>query len=302
MNKKPHKHGTESGRNTLLAILLNLIITAGQVAGGLLSGSMALLSDAVHNFSDVLALILSYWATRISGREQTLMKTYGYKRAGILAAFVNTAVLLIIATILVWQAVLRLIHPQPIIGLTVIWLAALSVLLNGLSVLLIKKDSGKSINMRSAYLHLFTDMMTSIAVLLGGFAIKYLGWVRIDSILSIGIAIYLVISSWEIFYESVRIFMQFTPANISIEEIAGKIASLDGVKNMHHVHVWQLDDKELMLEAHIDLDEDIPISRFEEILLLSERILERYNIHHFNIQPELFRGDQKELINKGPGR
>jgi cobalt-zinc-cadmium efflux system protein len=156
--------------------------------------------------------------------------------------------------------------------------------------------------MHSAYLHLFTDMMTSIAVLAGGFAIKFLGWFWIDGVLSISIAIYLVFSSWGIFYEAIRIFMQFTPAHIDIEEIAQEVTLLKGVKNMHHVHVWQLDDHEMMLEAHLDLDEDYPISRFEDILEKVDKILGQYRIHHFNIQPELHRGDQKELINTGKAK
>jgi cobalt-zinc-cadmium efflux system protein len=297
MSEGLHKHGTVNGRNLFVTILLNIGITIAQVIGGFISGSMALLSDAAHNFSDVLSLIVSFGAEKLSGRERTLKQTYGYKRAGIFAAFINAATLLIIATILVWESIYRIIHPQPIAGLVVIYLAALGMLLNGLSVLLIKKDAKESMNMRSAYLHLFTDMMTSIAVLVGGFAIKYLEWYWIDGVLSIGIAIYLVYSTWGIFYESIRIFMQFTPSHINIEEIALQMSSIQGVKNMHHVHVWQLDDHEMMLEAHIDLDEDYLISRFEVILEQVDKLLEPYGIHHFNIQPELFRNDQKELIN-----
>jgi cobalt-zinc-cadmium efflux system protein len=299
MSEELHKHGTVNGKNLIITILLNIGITIAQVIGGLISGSMALLSDAAHNFSDVLSLIVSFGAEKLSGRERTLKQTYGYKRAGIFAAFINAATLLIIATILVWESIYRILHPQPISGMPVIYLAALSIVLNGLSVLLIKKDAEGSMNMRSAYLHLFTDMMTSIAVLVGGFAIKFLGWFWIDGVLSISIAIYLVFSSWGIFYEAIRIFMQFTPSHINIEEIAQKMTLLKGVKNMHHVHVWQLDDHEMMLEAHIDLDEDYSISSFEVILEQVDKLLETYGIHHFNIQPELFRRDQKELINTG---
>ena len=302
MREGLHKHGMANGKNLFITILLNIGITVAQIIGGLISGSMALLSDAAHNFSDVLSLIVSFVAEKLSGRERTLNQTYGYKRAGIFAAFFNAATLLIIATILVWEAVYRLIHPHPIAGLVVIYLAALSILFNGLSVLLIRRDAEGSMNLRSAYLHLLTDMMTSIAVLVGGFAMKYLGWYWIDGVLSIGIAIYLVYSSWGIFYESIRIFMQFTPSLINIEEIALQISSLQGVKNMHHVHVWQLDDHEMMLEAHIDLDEDYSISRFEVILEQVDKLLEPYGIHHFNIQPEFFRSDQKELINTGKAK
>jgi cobalt-zinc-cadmium efflux system protein len=302
MEQKSHNHNAVNGKNLFITILLNTAITIAQVIGGLLSGSMALLSDAAHNFSDVLSLIISFAAEKISGRERTIRQTYGYQRAGIFAAFINTASLLIIGTILVWQSVYRIIHPQPIAGLIVIYLAAAGMLLNGLSALLIKKGAEGSMNMRSAYLHLFSDTMTSIAVLAGGFAIKFLGWYWIDGVLSIGIAIYLIYSSWGIFYEAIRIFMQFTPSHINIEEIAQKVTLLKGVKNMHHVHVWQLDDHEMMLEAHIDLDADYTISQFENILERVAKILEIYSIHHFNIQPELNRPDRKELINTGKAK
>jgi len=299
MSERLNNHKAVNGKNLFITILLNIAITIAQVIGGLLSGSMALLSDAAHNFSDVLSLIVSFAAEKLSGRERTLRQTYGYQRAGIFAAFINTTSLLVIGIILIWQSIYRIIHPQPIAGTVVIYLAALGILFNGLSALLIKKDSEDSINMRSAYLHLFTDMMTSIAVLAGGFVIKFLGWYWIDGVLSIGIAIYLVYSSWGIFYEAIRIFMQFTPSHINIEEIAQKVTQLEGVKNMHHVHVWQLDDNEMMLEAHIDMDEDCSISHFEEILEKVAKILDHYKIHHFNIQPELNRRDKKELINTG---
>lgn len=299
MSNSHDQQGSVTGKILLVPIILNIIISVAQAIGGFLSDSMALLSDAVHNFSDVLALIISYIAARISKRERTLRQTFGYKRAEIFAAFINAATLMIIATILVREAVVRLIHPEPVQGTLVIYLAALGIILNGLSALLIKKDAQNSLNIKSAYLHLFTDMMTSVAVLIGGFAIKYLGWFWIDSILTIGIAIYLIYSSWGVFYASVRILMQFTPPSINIEEIAQKITLLTGVKNIHHVHVWQLDDHELMLEAHLDLEEDFCISHFENILEQIDPILDEYGIHHFNFQPELLRQDQKTLIHKG---
>jgi cobalt-zinc-cadmium efflux system protein len=288
-----------SGRNVLITILLNVFITVAQVIGGVISGSMALLSDAAHNFSDVLSLVISYWAIRISRREQTLRQTYGYKRAGILAAFINTAILLVIAGVLVWEAATRLFNPKPVQGDVVIILAAAGILLNGISLLFIRKDARGNMNIRAAFLHLFADMLTSVAVLAGGLMIKYLGWIRIDSILTIFIAVYLVYSSWGIFYSSVRIFMQFTPSHIDIEEIAKSITGIEGIKNIHHVHVWQLDENEMMLEAHIDLERDYTISQFEEILEKVEKVLESFRINHFNIQPELHRDDLKQLINTG---
>lgn len=292
-----HHHEKVSGRNILFTIVLNLGISVLQLAGGLISGSMALLSDAAHNFSDVLSLIISYWAIRLSEKEQTLRQTYGFKRAGIFAALINTSVLLAISLILIWQAIIRLINPQPVEGMIVIILAGAGVILNGVSILFIRKDVSKNMNVKSAALHLFADMLTSIAVLAGGVTIKYLGWIWMDGVLTILIACYLLYSSWGIFYESIRIFMQFTPSNIDIERIAHEIMLIEGVKNVHHVHVWQLDENENMFEAHIDLTDDYRISQFEEMLDKVETILNRSGIHHFNIQPELFRNDQKELIN-----
>lgn len=298
MSKHHHHHPIVSGKNLVFPIVLNVGITVAQIIGGFVSGSMALLSDAAHNFSDVLALIFSYIAVKLSGRERTLKQTFGYKRAGIFAAFINAASLMIVATILVQQAVERLLNPRPIEGQIVIYLAALGILFNGVSALFVKKGAKEDINIRSVYLHLFTDMLTSIAVFIGGFAISFLGWYWVDGVLTIAISVYLIYSSWEIFYESVRIFMQFTPNQINIEEIATEITLIEGVKNIHHVHVWKLDDHEMMFEAHLDLEEDFAISHFELILEKVEEVLRLHDVLHFNIQPEWNRDDEKGLINR----
>ena len=289
-----HEHNT---KNIGITILLNTVITVAQIIGGIISGSMALLSDAMHNFSDVLALIISYIAKKLSVKENTLNHTFGYKRAEILAAFINSATLIIIAVILIVKSIERYANPQDIHGTIVIYLAALSILLNGLSVLLIKKDSKKSMNIRSAYLHLFTDMLTSIAVLVGGFFIKYLGWNWIDGVLSLSIAAYLIYSSWEIFTDSLKIMMQFTPEDIDIKKIVSKINKIEGVKNIHHIHVWKLDEHQIIFEAHIDVNNDIHVSQFEKILLLINNILIKSGIHHSNIQPEYNIVDNKDIIN-----
>ncbi len=297
MSNDHYHHHPANSKSLIFSIILNVAITVAQIIGGLVSGSMALLSDAAHNFSDVLALLFSYIADKLSGRKRTLRQTFGYKRAGIFAAFTNSATLMIVASILVDQAIDRLMHPKPIEGNIVIYLAAVGIIFNGISALLVKKGAETDTNMRSAYLHLFTDMLTSIGVFIGGFAIKYLDWYWIDGVITIAISIYLIFSSWGIFYSSLRIFMQFTPLHINIEDIAAKIASLEGVKNIHHVHVWKLDDHEMMFEAHMDLKEDFTISSFEQILEKVDDVLDEFNIHHFNIQPEWERADEKSLIN-----
>jgi len=293
-----HHQQQQTGRNLGITILLNLFISLAQVVGGTISGSMALLSDAAHNFSDVLSLIISWIAKRLSGKTRTLGQTFGYKRAEIFAAFINSTTLIVIAVIIIKEAIERFFNPIEVQGNLVIYLAGLSIFVNGLSVLLINKDAKESMNIRSAYLHLFTDMLTSIAVLIGGFIIKYLGWNWIDSTLSLLIAFFLIYSSWTIFKDSLKILMQFTPSTIDIEKIATELQTIKGVKNLHHIHVWQLDEHEIIFEAHVDVEEDIQISIFEQILEDAGKILENYQIHHFNLQPELNIQDDKDLINK----
>jgi cobalt-zinc-cadmium efflux system protein len=178
-----------------------------------------------------------------------------------------------------------------------IWLACASIIVNGLSALFIRKDSHNNLNMRSAYLHLFGDMLTSVAVLAGGLTIKYLGWFWTDSVFSMAIAFYLLYMSWGIFRSSLRIIMQFTPEEVNIHKIVKEIEVINGVNNVHHVHVWQINEHDLMFEAHIDVYEDIKISDFERILGRIRDILHRYNIDHSTIQPEHSVKDNKKIIN-----
>ncbi|MDZ7634388.1 MAG: cation diffusion facilitator family transporter [Bacteroidales bacterium] len=166
MNKIEHHHHETSGKNLGFAILLNLIITVAQSIGGIISGSMALLSDAAHNFSDVLSMVISYLANRLSRRGATEKETFGFRRSEILAAFINSATLIIISLIILFEAIQRLINPVPVSANLVIYLAIAGIVVNGLSVLFIKNDSHKNMNMKSVYLHLFGDMLTSVAVLL----------------------------------------------------------------------------------------------------------------------------------------
>ncbi len=289
-----HHHGT---RNIGITILLNLFITVAQVVGGVVSGSMALLSDALHNFSDVLALGVSWGARRLASRRSTLERTFGYRRAEIFAGLLNATALIVLSFFLIAGAVRRLLHPVPVEGRVVILLALLSILFNGLSVLLIRREARDSLNMRSAMLHLFSDMLTSVAVLAGGLAIRYLGWTRVDPLITLAIALYLIIAAWDLLVQAVRIFMEFTPKDIDIDQIVATMTAFPEVGGVHHLHVWRLDDRDVLLEAHVDLQEDIPVSRFEQILDEMERKLEKLGITHVNLQPEYRRGHGKELIN-----
>jgi len=291
-----HTHDTK-GRNLFISILLNIIITVAQVIGGILSGSLSLLSDALHNFSDVLSLIVSYIANRYSKKKASFDKTFGYKRAEIIAAFVNASSLIIVALYLIYEAIVRFIHPQEIESGLVIWLALLGIVANGFSVLLLKKDSKDNMNMRSAYLHLLTDMSASVAVLIGGLLMKYFNWFWVDSVLTLLIAFYLIVMGYDLLKNSFRVLMLFSPEDVDLKEIREAISSLPEIKNVHHMHIWQLNEKENHLEAHIDFYEDITLSQFDDILNKVEEVLyHQFGINHVNIQPEYQKDDAKDII------
>lgn len=292
-----HDHGDLKGRNLLISILLNIIITAAQVVGGLISGSLALLSDALHNFSDVISLIISYIANILSKKKASFQKTFGYKRAEILAAFINAATLIIVAILLIIEAVKRFQNPQTIATHLVIWLSVVAILGNGFSVLLLKKDSETNMNMKSAYLHLLTDMMASVAVLIGGLLMKYYQVFWVDSILTFAIALYLIWMGFDLLKNATKVLMLFTPETIPVKKIVEDINAFKSIKNVHHVHVWQLNEDEIHLEAHIDFNINITLSEFDVILRqIEDLVFDKYDINHVNIQPEFGKNDAKDVI------
>ena len=291
-----HKHEVR-GRNLILSILLNVLITIAQIIGGIFSGSLALISDAVHNFSDVLSLVFSFAAHKLSRKKASLDQTFGYKRAELIAAFINAITLIIVAFFLIYEAGVRLFNPQPIQAMLVIWLAILGIIVNGGSVLLLKKDSEHNLNMKSAYLHLLTDMMASIAVLVGGLLMRFYGWFWVDSVMTLLIAFYLIYVSFDLIKSATRMLMLFTPDYIDIKEIVREVHKISGVNKLHHIHVWNLNDEELHLEAHLDCSDDIKMSEFNILLDEIEQVLfQKFNINHINIQPEFKKEDPKDFI------
>jgi cobalt-zinc-cadmium efflux system protein len=292
-----HSHTHLKGINLFYAILLNIMITAAQVIGGVLSGSLALLSDALHNFTDVISLIVSYIANYFARQKASINQTFGYKRAEIIAAFVNALTLIVIAIFLIIEAIKRFYHPQPIQTGLVIWLSLVAIVGNGLSVILLHSDSKKNINMRSAYLHLLTDLLASVAVLVGGILMKYYQIYWIDSFLTLAIALYLIAVGYDLTNKSFGILMLFTPKHINIKDIVAEVHKVPKVNKLHHIHVWYLNDDELHLEAHLDFKEDISLTEFNVILHQIENILhDKFQINHVNIQPEFQKEDPKDSI------
>jgi cobalt-zinc-cadmium efflux system protein len=298
--KHTHSHNHQQDlkdKKLFFTILLNIVITVAQVIGGIVSGSLSLLSDALHNFSDVISLVISFIASKLSKRKASINRTFGYKRAEILAAFINASTLVIVAVLLIMEAVKRFKNPQEIESNIVIWLSLLAILANGFSVLLIKKDSEKNLNLRSAYLHLFTDMMASVAVLIGGLLMRYYQLFWVDSVLTFLIALYLIWVGYDLLKKSTKILMLFTPDQVNIKEMLRVVHEIPKVNKLHHVHVWYLNDDELHLEAHLDLKKNVSISEFDIILNKIEAVLqEKFKINHITIQPEFNKEDSKNVI------
>lgn len=293
-----HSHPTLSGNRLLFSIILNIFITITQIIGGIISGSLALISDAIHNLSDVISLIISYIANILTNKKkQTLHQTFGYKRAEIIAAFFNSATLIIIAVFLAFEAIKRFNNIQAIESNIVIWLAIVGILGNGLSVLLLKRDAEHNLNMKSAYIHLITDLLTSVAVLISGLLMKYYQIYWIDALLTILISIYLLYMSWQIFIDSLKILMLFAPKHLDIKNIENEILKITEIRNIHHVHIWQLNDHDVHFEAHIEFKKDINLSVFDKICGEVEQILmDKFHINHSNLQPEFDRDHHKDFI------
>jgi cobalt-zinc-cadmium efflux system protein len=291
-----HNHQVE-GKNLFFSIILNVVITLAQVIGGIISGSLALLSDALHNFSDVLSLVFSYVAHKLSRKKASLDQTFGLKRAELIAAFVNAFTLVLVALYLVFEAITRFFNPQEIQPKLVIWLAVLGIVVNGISVLLLKKDADKNINMKSAYLHLLTDMLASVAVLVGGLLMFFYQIYWIDSVLTLFIAIYLIVVGVDLLKKATKMLMLFTPEEINLKELIKEVHKIKGVNKLHHIHVWHLNEEELHLEAHLDCSEDIKMSEFNVLLLeVEDLLLKKFGINHINIQPEFKKEDSKDYI------
>ncbi len=292
-----HHHTNTKDRNLLISIFLNIGITTAQIIGGFASGSLSLLSDALHNFSDVLSLIVSYIASKLSKQKASINRTFGYKRAEILAAFINASTLIIVAILLIIEAINRFNNPKEIESNLVIWLSFLAIIFNGISVIILKKDAKNNINIKSAYLHLFSDMLASVAVLIGGLLMKYYEVFWVDSVLTFLIAFYLIWVGFDLLKTSTKMIMLFTPEHINIKDVVRAVNKLPKVNKLHHVHIWNLSDHELHLEAHLDLTEDISTTAFNKLLIDIETLLHNeFDINHVTIQPEYNKEDPKEVI------
>ncbi|BAL80441.1 cation diffusion facilitator family transporter [Caldisericum exile] len=297
--EKEHNHNHEiesaSGR-VLVSIFMNIIITVLEVVFGILSRSLSLVSDSMHNLSDTISGILTLWTLRLSERKHNERFTFGYRRSQIISAFVNSSVLLVIAALLIREAILRFLTPEVINVSLMLPVAVVGLIANSISVILLHSHA-HNLNIRSAYLHLLSDALSSVAVVLGAIFMWIFRIYWIDPLLTVLIAIYMGYEAFEIVKESTLILLETTPSTIDLKEVEKSVCDVPGVVNIHHVHIWRLDDETTLLEAHVNVLPNTSVEETKNIRLKIEEILRKdFGIAHTNIQFECNEHLEDKLI------
>lgn len=291
-----HVSGETREKNLFITIALNFLITIVQIAGGIVSGSLALLSDALHNLSDGVALVIAYIAMRLSKRPKSFKYTFGMKRAEVLAAIFNASSLIIISFFLIKEAIERFSNPEPIKGTLMLIVASVGLAANFAGIMLLKAGSKDNINIRSAYFHLLSDTISSVAVIIGAVFIIFFQIYWIDPVLTILISLYILNETFKIVKEAVDMVMMSSPADIDISEIKKLLEALPLVQNIHHVHIWRLNEKETHFEAHIEVD-DMTVAESTEMQKEIEHLLhDKFEINHTTLQFECNKCDNKSMI------
>ncbi len=294
-----HHHNVTDISTTRLFITmtLNFVITITELIGGVVSGSLSLISDALHNFSDGIAIIISYIAIRLNRKAVNQNFTFGFKRAEIIAAVFNASVLIGISLYLFVESYHRFVSPEPVEGKLMIIVASIGLIANAIGTLLLQKSAKSNMNIRAAYLHLLSDAVSSVAVIIGGIFIYLYNIYWIDPVLTVLISLYIIKASYSIVKEATMVLMMATPENLSIQEIEKQILQLDEIQNIHHVHLWRVNDKEIHFEAHINVV-DMLVSNTDIVIDRVEKLLhDKFQIEHVTLQFECNKCDDIELIN-----
>jgi len=291
-------HMTAGGRRgILLALAITLIMMIAEIIGGLLSNSLALLSDAGHMFTDALALTLSFFALKFASMPATEKKTYGFYRLEILSALLNGIMLIVISLYILYEAYQRILHPAVVEGKLMLIVAVIGLVVNILGALFLVKHHATSLNIRGAFLHIIGDAASSVGVIIGGIIIYYTGWFLIDPLLSIMIAVGIILGTLGLVTESVNILLESVPAHISVETVVQEIENIKGVQEAYHVHVWTITSGVYALSAHVVIDDQL-VSGSRELLDAIRTMLEqRFNILHSTIQLECQRCDTEGSCN-----
>ncbi|MFH1372286.1 MAG: cation diffusion facilitator family transporter [bacterium] len=292
-----HKYNRVSGRRLFWVILFNLGITAAEVIGGLLSGYLALLADAIHNLADVAALGLAWLGVKGSEKPATKKSTYGFKRVEVMTALISAVALVVIAIFILIEAYHRLRNPVPITApVLFLSVAVIGLLGNILSIVFLYSEKGKSLNMKTAFLHMAYDATSSVIVILGGLVILFTGWYTIDVILSAAIALMIFWSSYLVIKEAVMIFLEAVPRGVDFDAVLGAIMEVPKVHDVHDLHIWSLSSNEIALSCHVAIEQKDFDTGPAIIVAINQMLKERFHIGHPTIQIEHHDCNRPDLL------
>ncbi len=288
--KSGHHHHVNvedtSGTRLLITLALNLIIPIIQIIAGIFAHSMALISDATHNFSDFMAVLISYIAYRIGKKGATAQNTFGYRRAEIMAALINVIILAGACIFILYGAFQRFLSPEIVSGKIVIWAALVGIVGNGFSAWLLFQDSKDNLNIRGAFLHMLGDFLTSVVVLVSGIVLLFKSWYWLDPLLSVLIAIFILKNCWTILKSSTMILMNATPDNIKLNDISTHLLKIEEVKSVHYLHAWPVSSSGISFSCHLVVSDQL-VSKTEKLSeCIRDSIFHKFGIDHAVLQFE----------------
>lgn len=282
-----HHHHDLHGRQLFWAVLINVVLTVVQLVGGLMSGSLALVADAVHNFSDAGSLAIAAFARKVAGLPPSERMTYGYGRAEILGALVNSTTLVIVGIYLLYESVDRFLHPQPVDGWVVIIVAGVALVIDALTAFLTYKGAKDSVNIRAAFVHNVSDALASVVVIIAGSVILLMGWHWVDLVATVLISVYILYQSYFLIRECLSVLMQGVPPDIDVNQVREELQKVGPIVDVHHIHIWQLHEAFRSIEAHLVLNAE-SLDELEKIKQAAKQVLrEKFRITHSTLEIEL---------------
>lgn len=282
-----HPHNRDMGdRRVFWAVIVNVVLTVAQIAGGIISGSLALIADAIHNLSDAISLGIAFFARKIARRPGNADMTFGYGRAEIVAALINYTTLVVIGLWLINEAVWRFIEPQSVDGWLVVVIAAIALVVDWITAALTYRLSKESVNIRAAFLHNVADALGSIGVIVAGSIIILFGWNVIDPIITLLIAGYILLQSVKEGKGVVRMLMLGAPVDIDREALCGDLCGVKGVEHVHHVHIWEIEERRPSLEAHVVIGDAHWQTSSQVKAAIRDLLRDRYGISHSTLELE----------------
>ena len=286
MSGHHHHHAPESDRGLLFAVGINVLLTLAQVIGGIISGSLSLIADALHNLSDAASLGIALFARKISRRPADESKSFGYQRAEVIAALINLTLLITVSLYLIYEAVWRIVEPQVVAGLIIVLVAGVALIIDIITALITYRLSKSSMNMKAAFLHNLSDALTSIGVIIAGALILLYEWYWVDTLLTFLIAGFVLWQGMIMLPKTIHLLMEGTPENLSSAEIKSSMEEVGDVQDVHHIHIWNLDEHRIALEAHVVVTAN-ELQEVEGIKENLKRVLkDKFKITHSTLEFE----------------